>query len=92
MNPTITAFEESLDRGQGLARDEPVRWALEEWSGTGFRTAAFNAWPGGRFASNNGTLSRICEVQRSRAGAIMDGVGRATECRSEHPFGLRANL
>jgi glutathione S-transferase len=30
MNPTITAFEQSPDRGQGLARDMPVRWALEE--------------------------------------------------------------
>lgn len=30
MNPTITAFERSPDRGQGLARDMPVRWALEE--------------------------------------------------------------
>lgn len=30
MIPTITAFEESPDRGQGLARDMPVRWALEE--------------------------------------------------------------
>src|SRR5580658_6548593 len=34
-NPTkmtiiITAFEESPDRGQGLARDMRVRWALEE--------------------------------------------------------------
>lgn len=28
--PTITAFEESPDRGQGLARDTRVRWALEE--------------------------------------------------------------
>jgi glutathione S-transferase len=28
--PTITAFEQSPDRGQGLARDMPVRWALEE--------------------------------------------------------------
>jgi len=28
--PTITAFEASPDRGQGLARDMPVRWALEE--------------------------------------------------------------
>jgi glutathione S-transferase len=28
--PTITAFEESPDRGQGLARDMRVRWALEE--------------------------------------------------------------
>ncbi|HEX9948060.1 MAG TPA: glutathione S-transferase family protein [Allosphingosinicella sp.] len=27
---TITAFESSPDRGQGLARDMPVRWALEE--------------------------------------------------------------
>ncbi|WP_430009586.1 glutathione S-transferase family protein [Methylophaga lonarensis] len=26
----ITAFEDSPDRGQGLARDMPVRWALEE--------------------------------------------------------------
>ncbi|MEO8064428.1 MAG: glutathione S-transferase family protein [Pseudomonadota bacterium] len=30
MNPTITAFERSPDRGVGLARDMPVRWALEE--------------------------------------------------------------
>lgn len=28
--PTITAFERSPDRGQGLARDMTVRWALEE--------------------------------------------------------------
>jgi glutathione S-transferase len=30
MIPTITAFEHSPDRGQGLARDTRVRWALEE--------------------------------------------------------------
>lgn len=30
MKPTITAFEESPDRGRGLARDMRVRWALEE--------------------------------------------------------------
>jgi glutathione S-transferase len=30
MNPTITAFESSPDRGHGLARDMRVRWALEE--------------------------------------------------------------
>ncbi|MBX3016314.1 MAG: glutathione S-transferase family protein [Bdellovibrionaceae bacterium] len=30
MNPTITAFKNSPDRGQGLARDMGVRWALEE--------------------------------------------------------------
>ena len=30
MNPTITAFEQSPDRGKGLARDMRVRWALEE--------------------------------------------------------------
>lgn len=30
MAPTITAFERSPDRGRGLARDMPVRWALEE--------------------------------------------------------------
>jgi glutathione S-transferase len=30
MKPTITAFEESPDRGQGQARDMRVRWALEE--------------------------------------------------------------
>src|SRR5436189_2956798 len=30
MIPTITAFESSPDRGRGLARDMPVRWALEE--------------------------------------------------------------
>ena len=28
--PTITAFERSPDGGKGLARDMPVRWALEE--------------------------------------------------------------
>ncbi|UBF30646.1 glutathione S-transferase family protein (plasmid) [Kovacikia minuta CCNUW1] len=30
MIPTITAFEQSPDRGQGLARDMTVRWAFEE--------------------------------------------------------------
>ncbi|MES2194485.1 MAG: glutathione S-transferase family protein [Pseudomonadota bacterium] len=30
MRPTITAFKNSPDRGRGLARDMPVRWALEE--------------------------------------------------------------
>jgi glutathione S-transferase len=30
MTATITAFERSPDRGQGLARDTRVRWALEE--------------------------------------------------------------
>ena len=30
MTPIITAFESSPDRGRGLARDMPVRWALEE--------------------------------------------------------------
>ena len=30
MNPTITAFAKSPDRGRGLARDMAVRWALEE--------------------------------------------------------------
>jgi glutathione S-transferase len=30
MTPTITAFESSPDRGQGLARDMRVRWAFEE--------------------------------------------------------------
>ncbi len=30
MTPSITAFESSPDRGQGLARDMGVRWALEE--------------------------------------------------------------
>ena len=30
MIPTITAFEQSPDRGQALARDMRVRWALEE--------------------------------------------------------------
>jgi glutathione S-transferase len=30
MTPTITAFESSPYRGQGLARDTRVRWALEE--------------------------------------------------------------
>jgi glutathione S-transferase len=32
MIPTITAFEQSPDRGKGLARDMRVRWALEELS------------------------------------------------------------
>lgn len=30
MNPIITAFAQSPDRGRGLARDMAVRWALEE--------------------------------------------------------------
>jgi glutathione S-transferase len=30
MNPVITAFAQSPDRGRGLARDMAVRWALEE--------------------------------------------------------------
>lgn len=30
MIPVITAFESSPDRGMGLARDMPVRWAFEE--------------------------------------------------------------
>jgi len=30
MNPTLTAFAASPDRGRGLARDMRVRWALEE--------------------------------------------------------------
>ena len=30
MTPTVTAFAVSPDRGQGLARDMRVRWALEE--------------------------------------------------------------
>ncbi|MCP1469641.1 glutathione S-transferase [Sphingobium sp. OAS761] len=30
MTPTITAFANSPDRGQGLARDMRIRWALEE--------------------------------------------------------------
>lgn len=30
MTPIITAFEQSPDRGQGLARDTRIRWALEE--------------------------------------------------------------
>ncbi|MGD9842826.1 MAG: glutathione S-transferase family protein [Steroidobacteraceae bacterium] len=30
MKPIITAFDSSPDRGQGLARDTRVRWALEE--------------------------------------------------------------
>ena len=30
MTPTITAFQRSPDRGCGLGRDMPVRWALEE--------------------------------------------------------------
>jgi glutathione S-transferase len=30
ITPTITAFEQSPDRGKGLARDMRVRWALEE--------------------------------------------------------------
>ena len=30
MNPTITVFKQTPDRGRGLARDMRVRWALEE--------------------------------------------------------------
>lgn len=30
MKPIISAFKASPDRGRGLARDMPVRWALEE--------------------------------------------------------------
>lgn len=30
MTPIVTAFAASPDRGRGLARDMPVRWALEE--------------------------------------------------------------
>jgi glutathione S-transferase len=30
MNPIITSFAASPDRGRGLARDMRVRWALEE--------------------------------------------------------------
>ena len=30
MTPTITAFATSPDRGRGMARDMPVRWAFEE--------------------------------------------------------------
>jgi glutathione S-transferase len=30
MPPTLTVFAQSPDRGRGLARDMPVRWALEE--------------------------------------------------------------
>ncbi|MEA1832607.1 glutathione S-transferase family protein [Methylobacterium durans] len=30
MSPILTAFARSPDRGRGLARDMPVRWALEE--------------------------------------------------------------
>ena len=30
VTPTVTAFESSPDGGRGLARDMPVRWALEE--------------------------------------------------------------
>lgn len=30
MSPILTAFATSPDRGQGLARDMRVRWALEE--------------------------------------------------------------
>jgi len=30
MSPVITAFANSPDRGRGLARDMPVRWAFEE--------------------------------------------------------------
>ncbi|WHZ18319.1 MAG: Glutathione S-transferase [Rhodanobacteraceae bacterium] len=30
MTPTITAFEQSPDRGKGLARDMRLRWAFEE--------------------------------------------------------------
>jgi hypothetical protein len=32
MTPTITAFEQSPDRGKGLARDMRVRWRLKKWA------------------------------------------------------------
>lgn len=37
MNPVITAFERSPDRGRGHARDMRLRWALEE-VGVGYET------------------------------------------------------
>ena len=44
MIPTITAFEQSPDRGQGLARDMRVRWALEEvGQPCGVRLVSFEA-------------------------------------------------
>jgi glutathione S-transferase len=44
MIPTITAFERSPDRGQGLARDMRVRWALEEvGQPCGVRLVSFEA-------------------------------------------------
>jgi glutathione S-transferase len=44
MNPTITAFERSPDRGRGLARDMRVRWALEEvGQGYDVRLVSFKA-------------------------------------------------
>lgn len=47
MSPTITAFERSPDRGQGLARDMRVRWALEEVGQPyGVRLVSFSAMKG----------------------------------------------
>ena len=44
MTPVITAFERSPDCGRGLARDMPVRWALEETGQAyGVRLVAFDA-------------------------------------------------
>ena len=44
MIPVITAFERSPDRGQGLARDMRVRWALEEvGQPCGVRLVSFEA-------------------------------------------------
>lgn len=44
MTPTIMAFEQSPDRGRGLARDMRVRWALEEAGEPyGVRLVSFDA-------------------------------------------------
>jgi hypothetical protein len=55
MIPTITAFESSPDRGQGLARDMRVRWALEE-AGQPYevRLVSFSA----RFGRDSGNFRR----------------------------------
>jgi glutathione S-transferase len=46
MPPTITALERSPDRGRGLARDMPVRWALEEVGQPYVRFVSFSEMKG----------------------------------------------
>jgi glutathione S-transferase len=54
MTITITAFEQSPDRGQGLSRDVRVRWALEEVGQPyGVRLVSFKALKEGAHRARN---------------------------------------